>query len=248
MATFQKPRVPSFASHLDPQLAQRHSSQYQRPSQVPRGDVLVVGAGASGAEVALDMAHDGRRVWLSGKSPGEVPFHIDSGFGRRVMAPLFLRGLFHRVLTVDTPVGRRARPGIISKGGPLVRARLRDLVAAGISLVPRVVGASDGKPVLADGRALDVSAIVWCTGFDNGLSWIQLPVFEEDGEPLQYRGAVPGEPGLYFVGQHFLYAMSSTMIHGVGRDASRVAETIARRRAAPARPTSRGGSRGPSVS
>jgi len=41
---------------------------------------------------------------------------------------------------------------------------------------------------------------------------------------------VEGEPGLYFVGPHFLYSPSSTMIHGIGRDARRVAETIARRR------------------
>ena len=44
-----------------------------------------------------------------------------------------------------------------------------------------------------------------------------------DGEPVHERGVVPGEPGLYFVGLHFLYAMSSTMIHGVGRDAEHVA-------------------------
>ena len=38
-----------------------------------------------------------------------------------------------------------------------------------------------------------------------------------------------GEPGLYFVGLHFLYAMSSTMVHGAGRDAARVARTVAER-------------------
>jgi putative flavoprotein involved in K+ transport len=59
--------------------------------------------------------------------------------------------------------------------------------------------------------------------------WLQLPVFDEQGEPKQVRGVVPDEPGLYFVGPHFLYAASSTMIHGIGRDASRVAEVIARR-------------------
>jgi putative flavoprotein involved in K+ transport len=68
---------------------------------------------------------------------------------------------------------------------------------------------------------------VWCTGYHPGLSWVDLPVFESDGEPRQHRGIVPGEPGLYFVGLHFLYAMSSTMIHGVGRDARHIAETIA---------------------
>jgi putative flavoprotein involved in K+ transport len=229
MATYQKPRVPAFATGLDPRILQRHSSEYQRPSQMPPGDVLVVGAGTSGAEVALDLVRRDRHVWLSGRSPGEVPFRIDSPVGRRVLAPIVFRALFHRLLTVDTPIGRRARPQIISRGGPLIRARLRDLVAAGVETVPRVEAVRDGKPVLAGGRVLDVSGIVWCTGFHHGLTWVDLPVFEDDGEPRQYRGVVPGEPGLYFVGQHFLYAMSSTMIHGAGRDASRVAEAIGRR-------------------
>ncbi|MEW5917713.1 MAG: portal protein, partial [Gemmatimonadota bacterium] len=43
------------------------------------------------------------------------------------------------------------------------------------------------------------------------------------------RGVVTSEPGLYFVGLHFLYAMSSTMIHGVGRDAAYIADVIAKR-------------------
>jgi putative flavoprotein involved in K+ transport len=76
---------------------------------------------------------------------------------------------------------------------------------------------------------LPVAGVVWCTGFDLGGSWIQLPAFDESGEPKQVRGVVPGEPGLYFVGPHFLYSASSTMIHGVGRDASRVADVIAQR-------------------
>jgi putative flavoprotein involved in K+ transport len=39
-------------------------------------------------------------------------------------------------------------------------------------------------------------------------------------------GIVPGEPGFYFVGLHFLYSASSTMIHGIARDAERIASTI----------------------
>jgi putative flavoprotein involved in K+ transport len=79
---------------------------------------------------------------------------------------------------------------------------------------------------------MDVANVIWCTGYGNGLSWIDLPVLDTDDEPRQVRGAVPGEPGLYFVGQHFQYSASSTMIHGVERDARRVANTIVTRLAA----------------
>jgi putative flavoprotein involved in K+ transport len=132
-------------------------------------------------------------------------------------------------LTIDTPMGRKARPKMIGKGAPLIRVKPNDFVAAGVKRVGRTAGVQGGRPVLEDGRTLDVTNVVWCTGYHPGFSWIELPVFDADGEPLQDRGVARGEPGVYFVGLHFLYAMSSGMIHGVGRDADHVADTIARR-------------------
>jgi len=91
-----------------------------------------------------------------------------------------------------------------------------------------------GRPVLEDGRRLDVSTIVWCTGFQAGLDWIKLPVFDASGRLDQHRGVVAGEPGLYVAGLAFQYSASSGMIHGVARDAERVADRIAARLRAPA--------------
>jgi putative flavoprotein involved in K+ transport len=138
-----------------------------------------------------------------------------------------LRVLFHRILSVATPVGRRARPKMLHGGGPLVRVKPTDLAKAGIRRIPRVIGARNGLPLLEDGRVLDVANVVWCTGFHPGFAWLDLPVFGPDGEPQHDRGVVTTEPGLYFVGLHFLYALSSVMIHGVGRDAARIADAVA---------------------
>jgi putative flavoprotein involved in K+ transport len=229
MSSYQRPITPPFAAELDPSIVQLHSLEYRRPSQLPPGDVLLVGAGNSGAEIAIDLAQSGRRVWMSGRDVGEVPFDVRNANLRRMVMPILFRLVFHRLLTVDTPIGRRAREGMIRSGGTLIRTRSGDLKAAGVVRVPRVAGVREGQPVLTDGRVLSVGGIVWCTGFDLGRSWIELPVFDEHGEPVQARGVVPGEPGLYFVGPHFMYAASSTMIHGVGRDAQRVAEEIAAR-------------------
>jgi putative flavoprotein involved in K+ transport len=229
MASYQRPKVPAFAGELDPRIFQMHSIDYRRPAQIPAGDVLVVGAANSGAEIALDLARAGRRVWVSGRNPGEVPFPIENPVALRVIVPLLFRVVFHRLMTVDTPIGRRVRPDFMRKGLPLIRTKFADLRAAGATLVPRTEGVSGGKPRLADGTLLDVAGVVWCTGFDIGPEWIDLPVFDEYREPLQSRGVVSGEPGLYFVGPHFLYSASSTMIHGIGRDARRVAETIGQR-------------------
>jgi putative flavoprotein involved in K+ transport len=86
--------------------------------------------------------------------------------------------------------------------------------------------------VLEDGRTLEVANIIWSTGFNSGFSsWIDLPIFNEQGFPIHNCGVVDTQPGLYFVGLHFLYAMSSAQIHGVGRDAKRIVNEIAARSA-----------------
>jgi putative flavoprotein involved in K+ transport len=234
MASYQSPRVPAFAHELDPAIVQLHSGEYRNLRQLREGGVLIVGAGNSGSEIALETARGGHRTWMAGRDTGHVPFRIN-GLSGRLLLPFVFRVLFHRVLTVDTPIGRKARPKIISRGGPLIRVKPKDLAGAGVERVPRVAGVKHGLPVLEDGRALDVANVIWCTGFHPGFSWINLPAFRDDGEPIQERGVVANEPGLYFVGLHFLYAMSSTMIHGVGRDAEYIANVIvARTRAAPA--------------
>jgi putative flavoprotein involved in K+ transport len=228
MATFQRPNLPAFAKELDSRIVQLHSSEYRSPSQLRAGDVLIVGAGNSGAEIAVEVAR-GHRTWMSGRDVGQIPFRMSSTASRLFLSRLVLRFVFHRVLTVSTPVGRKVRPKVLHIGGPLIRTRSSDLAAAGIQRVARVTGVRDGLPLLADDRVLDVANIIWCNGFQPGFSWIDLPVFDETGLPLHERGIVTQQPGLYFVGQHFLYALSSTMIHGVGRDADRIARAIAAR-------------------
>ena len=232
MASYQKPRVPALAKDLAPEIVQLHSSAYRNLGDLADGPVLVVGAGNSGAEIALETARGGHRTWMAGRDVGHVPFDIAGLPARAGLLRLVLRFLFHRVLSVGTPMGRRLRPKMISQGGPLIRQKPKHLDGAGIERVPRVAAVRDGRPVLADGRVLEPANVVWCTGFHPGFDWIHRPVFDGKGEPIQMRGVAAGEPGLYFVGLHFLYALSSTMIHGVGRDAERVAGTIAKRRRA----------------
>ena len=141
------------------------------------------------------------------------------------MSRLMLRLVFHHVLTMDTPMGRKAaaRHG----PAPLIRTRGRDLAAAKVRRTGRVVGVQSGRPLLESGQVLDIANVIWCTGFAPDFSWIAPPVFDNAGRPRHLRGVVENEAGLYFVGLNFLYAMSSTMIHGVGRDARHVADAIA---------------------
>ena len=238
MSNFQRPRVPSFAAELDPAITQLHSSEYRRLSQLRIGGVLLVGAGNSGAEIAMETARAGHPTWLAGRDTGHLPFRLEGRGVRSLAARLVLRFLFHRVLTVHTPMGRAVRRKTAARGGPLIRVKPAHLAAAGVTRAGRVTGVRDGMPVV-DGRALEVSNVIWCTGFHPGFSWIDLPILEGD-YPVHESGEVAAQPGLYFVGLHFLHAMSSVMIHGVGRDADRIAGTIAARAAGQARVPRRG--------
>jgi putative flavoprotein involved in K+ transport len=221
----QIPKVPAFAPQLDRGIVQLHSSEYRNPSQLQEGDVLLVGAGNSGAEIAAELSRR-HRTWLAGPKTGEVPVRhgsLPARFGFRA-----IRFFGHHVLRVDTRIGRKLGPKLISKGDPLIRTKLKDLVAAGVERVPRVVGVRDGLPMLEDDRVLDVANVVWCTGFQTDFRWIDLPVFDDDGQPQHYRGVVESEPGLYFLGLLFLYSLSSDVLPNGGRDAEYIAKHIAR--------------------
>jgi putative flavoprotein involved in K+ transport len=236
MANYQEPRIPAFASELRPDIRQIHSSEYRRPGDLRPGRTLIVGAGNSGAEIAMDLARV-TDVIVSGRDTGQIPFRIDGFLGRLLLVRLTLRVLFHRILTVDTPIGRAARPKILGAGGPLIRTKNRHMLAAGVQRVPRTTGVRDGFPLLEDGRVVKVENVVWCTGFRPGFErWILLPV--HDGhEPRHVRGIVHEQPGLYFVGLEFLRALSSVMVHGLDWDARHVVRDIERRQAAQARHT-----------
>jgi putative flavoprotein involved in K+ transport len=133
---------------------------------------------------------------------------------------------------MDTPLGRKLRPEIRSHGGPLLRVRAADLAAAGVERVfARTVGVQAGRPLLEDGRVLEVANVIWCTGFRSDYSWIDLPLEYEGDYPRQFRGAVDSLPGLYFLGMLFLHSFSSMLVLGAGRDAKRVAKHIESRAA-----------------
>lgn len=223
MANYQVPRVPEFAKELDPDIVQLHSHSYRNTSHLRPGSVLVVGVGNSGADIAMEVVRS-HQTWMSGKESGHVPFQIESFVARHLLVRL-VRFVGHHVLSLGSPIGRKVRPKLLTKASPLVRVKPKDLTEAGVERVARVTGVQNGRPLLADGRVLDVANVIWCTGYEPGFSWIDLPIFEK-GRPMHHRGVVHRVPGMYFVGLHFLYAMSSATLIGIGRDAAYVAEAV----------------------
>ncbi len=224
----QVPWTPSFAGQIDPGIRQLHSSDYRNPSQLLPGGVLVVGASHSGADIALEVARE-HKTWLSGPVHGQIPFDIEGRPARQILRLLWFAA--NHILTMKTPLGRKMQPEVRGHGGPLLRVKLPHLSTVSVEYVSaRTVGVHGGLPMLDDDRALDVTNVIWCTGFRPDFSWIHLPVIGDDGWPRQRRGVAASAPGLYFSGLLFQYAFSSMLIGGVGRDAEYVAEHIAAHR------------------
>ena len=220
------PRVPELADRLDPDIRQLHSGDYRDPSQLLPGPTLVVGAGQSGADLALEIAGAGHETWLSGTPAGEIPVELDSAKARIVGPVLFF--MAHHVLTERTRAGRRARDRIRSGGAaPLVRVKLHHLADAGVHHVPeRTTDVVDGQPVLADGTVLDVANVVWCTGYRQDFSFIHPSPMGEDGWPRDVGGVMEDLPGLYFMGLLFQRGFYSMLVGGAGRDAKYIAQKV----------------------
>ncbi len=227
MAAYQQRKVPPLADELDGGIVQLHVAEYRNPGQLQDGPVLIVGAGNSGAEIAMELVAN-HEVLVSGPSTGAQPFRPDRLSGR-ILMPFFAKVVLTRILSKSTPIGRRVLPKLFHKGAPLLRVKPRDLKRAGVVRVGRTVSAERGQPVLEDGSHPDVANVVWCTGFDHGLSWLDLPVFDEHGEVDHDRGIVGSQPGLYFVALKFQHSILSDTLFAVGHEAAHVVDRLSER-------------------
>jgi putative flavoprotein involved in K+ transport len=218
---FQRPKIPVFARELSPSIHQLHSSEYRDPLALPNdGSALVVGAGNSGAQIALELARV-RPVMLAGRNTGHLPRHV---MGRDLFDWIWP---MMRYATSDTSLGQRLRSKI-SRGDSLIGIPESTIDAAGVRRVGRVTGARDGLPVVGR-QTIDARVVVWCTGFAPAYDWIDLPAFDADGAPRHRRGVATDASGLYFLGLRFQHRMTSSLIGGVGADAVFIAEQISDR-------------------
>jgi putative flavoprotein involved in K+ transport len=217
----QAPRIPEFAESITPEVLQLHSSDYRNPAQLQPGSVLVVGVGNSGAEIALEVSRS-HPTWLAGAPSGQLPVRHGRAAARFIVPVVRFAGL--HVLNLGTPAGRKAAPRMTAHAAPLIRTKMPDLAAAGVRSVPRVAGVQAGMPFVDGDSAVSVANVIWCTGYRKDFGWVNLPGFEAGGQPAQQRGIVESVPGLYLLGQEFLFSAVSATVTGVCRDAKYLAE------------------------
>ena len=220
---FQRPRIPALAERLAPEIHQLHSSRYRSPFDLPDGPVLVVGAGNSGAQIALELSRF-RKVWLAGRDTGHLPRRL---LGRDLFD--WLWPVMHRA-TADTRLGRRLRARAFGGADALIGIPERTLAGAGVVRKGRLDDERGGIPVCGD-EVLQPRVVIWSTGFRPDYGWIELPVLDERGHPRHRRGVASDAPGLFFVGLRFQHRMTSSLLGGVGADAEFVADQVALRTA-----------------
>ncbi len=222
---FQVPCVPPIAQGLDSRVMQLHSSAYRAPQDIPDGPVVVVGGGNTGFQIAEELSRS-HEVHLSiGSRQTPLPQRI---LGRDLFWYLEGTGLIRK--TTASRIGRRMQGRDTLIGSTPRRISRRH----GVRLHGRAVDASGSTVSFSDGTELEAATVLWATGFRADHSWIDVPVFDENGSVVHERGETES-PGLYFLGLSWQHTRGSALIGWVKDDAEYLAQRIsAFQQAAPA--------------
>ncbi|MFB1100437.1 flavin-containing monooxygenase [Terribacillus sp. JSM ZJ617] len=217
---FQKPRTPDFSNNLSKEIVQLHSSEYQNPSQLKEGNVLVVGGGNSGSQIAVEISRE-KKTYLSTSK-------------RLTLLPLTIRSKsifwwFDKVGVLKAPFNSFLGKLIQKRGDPIFGLELKYAIRNGsVFIKNRSMDGKENKVIFQDNTFLDVNNIIWATGFIPDYSWLNVSgVLDEKGNPKHNRGITNIE-GLYFLGLPWQYRRGSALLQGVGYDAKYIVDQIVR--------------------
>jgi putative flavoprotein involved in K+ transport len=216
---YQRPAVPAISQQLSPEVVQLTADSYERPAQVPPGRVLVAGDGATGRQIAAELA-DAHEVLLATGRPRRVS--PERALGRSVFWWMDRFGI------LEAPRDGRLG-GYLMRTDPFPgkRLTLRSLERRGVRAVGRAFSAGGKTVIFAGDRAATVEAVVWATGYRDDSRWVAIPeVKGPDGAFVHRRGVSP-VPGLYFVGRSWQWTRGSALLHGVGDDAAYLVGRVA---------------------
>lgn len=216
---FQSPIQPPLASELSPEVQQLTADSYRTPVDVLGHRVLVVGDGASGRDIAADLAANHSVALACGRPRRLLPQRI---VGLSTWKWLKAVGLLNA--DTNSPVGRLMR-----KADPFPNRQrgLGDLKNLGVELRPRATGATGRQVGFSDGGSLEVDTVIWALGYRDDSSWVDIPgAVDGEGTFQHHRGRSP-TPGLYYVGRPWQRNRASALIMGVGADARLIATEAA---------------------
>lgn len=211
---FQQPAVPALASGFGPEVAQLTAESYHNPEQLPSGGVLVVGDGATGRQIARELAPT-RRVYLA------------TGRPRRAQPERLLRkhlfwwmeqlGLFS--VSSESRLGQAMMRADPFPGRDLQLNRLR---RDGVQIAPRLVHAEGRHADFTDGSSVEIDVVIWATGYREYTDWVTIPEVKDERGGLVHRRGISLIPGLYLIGRPWQWTRGSALLYGVGADAAYV--------------------------
>lgn len=214
---FQEPVVPRMSAGLSDDVLQLHSAEYRRPTDIPAGPVVVVGAGNSGRQIAEELAETHEVILAVGTAPPQLPQRF---LGRDLFWWLTRLGLMDK--TVESRLARRMR----ERGDLVIGTPLKRLRNAGVQIRPRVTSMTGHEVGFHAGPPVEPVTVVWATGFRADYSWVEVPtVFDEKGNPRHDRG-ITAAKGLAFVGLPWQHTRGSALLGFVQSDAAWVASQL----------------------
>ncbi|MBC7269851.1 MAG: NAD(P)/FAD-dependent oxidoreductase [Streptomyces sp.] len=241
------PRVPDWPGRGSYTGEFLHAAHYRNAEPYAGRDVLVVGVGNTGAEIAVDLVEGGAsRVRLAVRTAPHIVRRSTAGWPAQYTGVLVRRLPVGLVDRMARPLARVSLPDLSEHGLPRpdtgLYSRVRegavpvqdvgliDAVRAGrVEVVAAVEGFEDGKVVLADGDRVAPDAVIAATGYVRGLEGLvgHLDVLDDRGRPVVRGARTPGNaPGLYFTG--FTNPISG-MLRELAIDAEKIAKAVARR-------------------
>jgi cation diffusion facilitator CzcD-associated flavoprotein CzcO len=221
-----------------------HSAAYREPSGLRGARVLVVGAGNSAAEIAVELSTVAAEVLLAVRTPPNIVPRDLRGIPSQLLGIVLSKipepvvnqviRVLRRLTVPDLAAfGLPAPPGdgftqfLRSQSVPILDHGFVDAVRRGsIVVVPAVASLREDEVRLVDGRVLHPDVVIAATGYRPGLEPLvgHLGVLDEHGAPLVHGPAtLPQAPGLYFVG---ISVTLAGLLREIGREAKAVAEAI----------------------
>ncbi|WP_210466598.1 flavin-containing monooxygenase [Rufibacter roseolus] len=215
---FQTPFVPNYGTNPTDSVLQLHSSQYRNPVQIPAGKVLVVGAGNSGAQLAVELAHT-HEVHLSVKKPPR--FSSLQLLGRSVFWWATKTGAIYAPPT--SVLGKK----MLKQAEVIYSRELEMLLQKGeVPLRPEIRAFDQEQVIFQDGTQTSFTSILWATGFRPDYNWLQIPgAIAENGAPVHQNGISP-LAGLFYLGLSWQRSRGSALLLGAGRDAQFIAQQL----------------------
>jgi len=215
---FQTPVIPASSRDLSTKVKQLHSSQYQSPKQLVGGNVLIVGGGNSGAQIAVELSKERSTYLAISKTLTYMPLVI---LNRSIFWWFDKLGILKA--SNNSLLGRI----IQKKGDPVFGFDLKQAIQKNeVNVKNRVIDTNQNQVIFEDNSTLEVNNIIWATGYKTEFPWLHVDgVVDRDGNVLHERGITNIE-GIYFIGLPWQHRRGSALLQGVGYDAEYIVNRI----------------------